>query len=214
MKPLLIYCYDAYCGWCYGFSPVLHSIAAEFGDQLDVEVLSGGMLLPEKPVHISAMASYIAKAYPNVEATTGIKFGQDFLWHIFNPEESDWYPHSEKSAIALIIFKEFYPDQALSFATDLQIALNKEGRDLTDDEAYRHLLGKYNIDEELFYQKLHEPAYKLLAHEEFDLVKRLQVQGYPAVFLQMPSGTFHLLANGYTSKESLIPQLQSLLSQV
>ena len=33
------------------------------------------------------------------------------------------------------------------FATDLQYALNYEGRDLTDDEAYRHLLAKYSLDE-------------------------------------------------------------------
>lgn len=214
MKPLLIYCYDAYCGWCYGFSPVLQSVVDEVGDRVDVEVLSGGMLLPEKPVHIVAMANFIAKAYPQVEATTGIKFGQDFLWHIFNPDESDWYPHSEKSAIALIIFKELQPDHSLSFATDLQIALNEEGRDLTDDEAYRHLLEKYSIDEAVFYQKLHDHAYKSQAYEEFELVKRLRVQGYPALFLQMPSGTFHLLAHGFTSKESLMPRIQALLSQV
>ena len=51
-KPLLIYCYDAYCGWCYGFSPVISAIADAYKDKLEVEVLSGGMILPEKPVHI------------------------------------------------------------------------------------------------------------------------------------------------------------------
>ena len=213
MKPVLIYCYDAYCGWCYGFSPVIQAVASEFAEELDVEVLSGGMILPEKPVHIAAMAAYIAKAYPHVEATTGIKFGQDFLWHIFNPEESDWYPHSEKPAIAMIIFREHHPDRALSFAADLQIALHVEGRDLTDDEAYRHLLQQYQIDEASFYQKLHDPAYKSKAYEEFELVKRLQVQGYPAVFLQMPSGTFYLLANGYSGKDEIVANIKEILSK-
>src|SRR4051794_11346730 len=109
MKPLLIYCYDAYCGWCYGFSPVIKKIAVDFKDQLDFDVLSGGMILPEKPVHISATASYIAGAYKNVEELTGIKFGSDYLWHIFNPDESDWYPNSEKPAIAMVIFKTYFP---------------------------------------------------------------------------------------------------------
>src|SRR5687767_14668497 len=88
----LIYCYDAYCGWCYGFSPVIRQIAAAYQGELPIEILSGGMIFEENPQHISAIAVYIQKAYKTVEATTGIQFGKDFLWHIFHPEDSDWYP--------------------------------------------------------------------------------------------------------------------------
>ena len=104
MKPVLIYCYDAYCGWCYGFSKVIQQVALNFKGSLDTEVLSGGMILPNNPVHLSATAGYIQKAYKNVEEVTGAKFGADYLWHIFNFEDSDWYPHSEKPAIAMCIF--------------------------------------------------------------------------------------------------------------
>src|SRR5690349_8083604 len=141
----IIYCYDAYCGWCYGFSPVIRQLAAEFETQFHFEVFSGGMILPEKPVHITATAGYILKAYGQVEALTGVKFGEDYLWHIKNPQDSDWYPNSEKPAIALIVFKEYFPGKQVEFAADLQYALHAEGRDLCDDEAYRHLLEKYKI---------------------------------------------------------------------
>ena len=30
MDPVVFYCYDAYCGWCYGFSPVIRRIAEEY----------------------------------------------------------------------------------------------------------------------------------------------------------------------------------------
>ena len=160
MKPTLIYCYDAYCGWCYGFSEVMKKINSEFKTKLEIEVLSGGMILPEEPVHIGASAAYISKAYKNVEELTGVKFGADYLWHINNPEQSDWYPNSEKPAIALCIFKEYYPDQQVSFAADMQYALHYEGRDLTDNEAYRHVLEKYNLPPEEFYEKLYTEEYK------------------------------------------------------
>jgi len=101
----LVYCYDAYCGWCYGFSVVMKRIAEEYKETIAVEVLSGGMILPEEPIHISATATYIQKAYPRVEELTGISFGKDYLWHIENPDKSDWFPHSEKPSIALSIFK-------------------------------------------------------------------------------------------------------------
>ena len=134
---------------------VIKKIAEEYKDQFFFEVLSGGMIPAENPSPIAATAEYIKSACHRVEELTGVKFGEDYLWHIRNPQESDWFPHSEKAAIALSIFKEIYPEQQVLFAADLQYALHYEGRDLTDDEAYRHLLEKYSINAEDFFTKLH-----------------------------------------------------------
>ena len=213
MKPTLIYCYDAWCGWCYGFSQVMKKIHSEYKSKLEIEVLSGGMILPEESVHIGATAGYISKAYKNVEELTGIKFGEDYLWHINHPDQSDWYPNSEKPAIALCIFKEYFPDQQVSFAADLQYALHYEGRDLTDDEAYRHLLEKYNLPAEEFYEKLYEEEYKEKAHYEFALCKQLQVTGYPAVLMQISESKFYLLARGYTDYETLNERIKNCLNE-
>src|SRR5215203_4320193 len=109
MKKVVYYCYDAYCGWCYGFRPVMNRFAKEYENLFEFEVLSGGMIITEVPRHISVTASYIQKAYKTVEEIAGVKFGQDYLWHIFNPDKSDWFPSSEKPAIALCIFKEYFP---------------------------------------------------------------------------------------------------------
>jgi putative protein-disulfide isomerase len=93
------YCYDALCGWCYGFSPVIKKLAEEYKGKLDFEVLSGGMIMPENTQTIGAMAKYISESYKNVEQLTGTKFGEDYLWHIFNPEKSDWVLNSGNSII-------------------------------------------------------------------------------------------------------------------
>lgn len=199
---IFVYCYDAYCGWCFGFRSVIHQLAAAYPD-IPVEVLSGGMILPEQPVHISASASYIARSYQNVEATTGAIFGKDYLWHILNPDQSDWYPHSEKPAVALSIVKDQQPEMSLPFATDLQQSLFLEGRDLTDDEAYRHLLPKYHLHPEQFYSDLHSDYYKEAAHYDFALVKQLRVEGFPALFLQASEFKLYLLTNGYTDWDTL-----------
>jgi putative protein-disulfide isomerase len=211
MKPLLIYCYDAYCGWCYGFSPVIKKIAEEYKERLDIEVLSGGMILPEKPTHIASIAPHIQKAYKTVEELSGVRFGQDFLWHIFNYEDSDWFPNSEKPAIAMCIFKEYYPERAIEFASDLQYALNFEGRDLADDEAYRHLLEKYSIQPEAFYQKLKSEEYKEKAYYDFTLVKQLQVNGYPTVFIQTGELKFQMVARGFTDYDTLKSRVDTVL---
>src|SRR5882762_1834567 len=194
MTHTLVYCYDAYCSWSYGFSPVIGRIAEEYKKQFHIEVLSGGMIISENQRPISVSADYLQKEYKTVEAQTGIEFGQDYLWHIYNPDKSDWFPDSEKPATALCIFKEYHPDLQVPIASDLQYALHYEGRDLVDDEAYRHLLEKYNIPAEDFYSKLHSVIYKEKARHEFALVKQLQVTGFPTLLLQQNESKFYLLA--------------------
>ena len=214
MTPVLYYCYDAYCGWCYGFSPVIKKIHALYSDRIGFEVLSGGMILPDQPRHIGVMAGYIADAYKSVEEMTGIRFGQDYLWHIFNPDLSDWYPNSEKPAIALCIFKELYPEQQVDFAADLQYALHFEGRDLCDNEAYPHLLEKYSIDPVEFYEKLGSEEYKEKAYYEFQLCKQLQVTGYPCVLMQVSETKFFMVARGYTEEAGFIQRIEAVLADL
>lgn len=214
MKSVLFYCYDAYCGWCYGFSNVMVKVQKEFNDKLGFEVLSGGMMPAESARHISSIASYIQTAYKRVEDLSGIKFGDDFLWHINNPQESDWWMNSEKSAIALCILKEQLPHKQVQLAAELQYALNFEGRDLTDDEAYRNILVKYSIDPDSFYKKLHSQEYKEKAHYEFALCRQLQVTGFPAVLIQASENKFYLVSRGFTPYEDVHARINMILAEI
>ena len=191
----------------------MKKINSEYKNILAVEVLSGGMILPEEPVRIGASAGYIGTAYKNVEALTGIKFGEDYLWHIQHPDQSSWYPDSEKPAIALCIFKEYFPDQQVSFVADLQYALHYEGLDLTDDGTYLPILEKYNLPSDEFYEKLSEEEYKEKARNEFALCKQLQVKGFPAVLLQTSDTKFYLLAREYTDYETLHQRIENTLKE-
>jgi len=214
MRPILIYCYDAYCGWCYGFSKVISKLQEEYHHQLDFEVLSGGMIPNENPAHIRQMSGFLEKAYKTVEDMTGVTFGEDWLWHVKNPDESDWFPHSEKAAIALCIFREYHPAQQVQFATDMQLALHMEGRDLTDDEAYRHLLVKYNIPQEEFYEKLHSNPYREKAHYDFALCKQLNVSGFPTAFIQVSDSNLFMISRGYMPYEAVRENIDKVLESI
>ena len=213
MRPTIIYCYDAYCGWCYGFSPVIKNIWQRYNQAFDFETLSGGMIPENATRHIGAIASYIRDAYKTVEQTTGVKFGEDFLWHIRNPDLSDWFPNSEMPAIAMAIFREKFPAATIGFAADLQDALYSEGRDLTDKEAYRHLLEKYDMDADDFYSKLADPAYKEKAHYDFSLVKQLGVTGFPCVFLQLEESKLYMIARGFSDSSSIEKRISNIVAE-
>ena len=213
-KPIVVYCYDAYCGWCFGFSKVITRIYEEYKELFEFEVLSGGMIPLESAHHIGKISGFIKGSYQKVEDLTGIKFGEDYLWHVNNPELSDWHPHSEKPAIALAVFRDYHPHEEILFAADLQHALYGEGRDLTDNEAYRHLLEKYDIPAEEFYEKLQSEEYKDRAHHDFSLVKQLQVTGFPAVLLQVDDFKFYLLARGYTDYDTMKKTMDNVIAEL
>jgi len=189
----------------------MQQIHARYKHLLTIEVLSGGMILPRQPVPVSAISGYVMESYQDIEEKTGVRFGADYLWHMQHPELSDWFPSSEKSAIALTIFKEYEPDEQIPFAADLQHALFFEGRDLTDDEAYRHLLQKYHINETEFYEKLHSETYQQKAHEEFRLCEQLQVTGYPQIMLQAGHETIYLIHRGYADYDTLSNKIDLLI---
>jgi putative protein-disulfide isomerase len=195
MTPKIIYCYDAYCGWCYGFSPVIQQIWENHKGQFEFET------------------SYIKDAYKTVENMTGVTFGPDYLWHINHPDESDWFPNSEMAAIAMAIFREVYPDQTIAFASDLQYALHFEGRDLTDKEAYRHLVERYQLDEEEFFSKLTSSDYKEKAYYDFALVQQLRVNGFPTVFLQLEESKLYMIARGYSDLDTVENRINKILAE-
>ena len=97
------------------------------------------------------------------------------------------------------------------FRSDIQYSLFEEGRDLTDKEAYRHLLHRYGINDNLFYERLQESAYKEQALEEFELCKQLKVTGYPQLLCRLSENKFRLVASGYCEEKVICERLEEIL---
>jgi putative protein-disulfide isomerase len=190
---------------------VIKSLHEKYKTKFDFETISGGMIPVDATQHIGKIAGYIKDAYKTVEQTTGIKFGTDFLWHINNPDLSDWHPNSEMAAIAMSILKDINPDKSIEFAADLQFALYSEGRDLTDPEAYRHLIEKYEFDPKVFYENLKSEEYKEKAYYDFSLIKQLNVNGFPTLFIQISESKLYMIARGYTDQKSIEKRIDDIM---
>jgi len=210
-KPSFIYIYDALCGWCYGFSPIMKNLYLKHKEEFDFQVISGGMILGDRVGPISQMAPFIKGAYKNVEETTGVKFGDKFINEVL--EEGTMLLSSEKPSIALSVFKSYLPNQAVIFAHDIQKALNFYGLDLNENETYKSLIKPYGLPEEEFLAKLDNEEYRQLAYYDVALARQLQVTGYPAAFIKTGELQFHMIAKGFADEATMELRIQNVLKE-
>jgi putative protein-disulfide isomerase len=193
----ILYVYDALCGWCYGFSVVMNQFQQKYKDSLDFEVISGGMITGERIGPIGEVASYISKAYKDVENATGVKFGEKFLNTTLAKGEAIFT--SIPPAIALSVFKSLNPENSIQFASALQRAIYFDGIEPENLEAYGQIASvasAFGIDGDVFVSKMKDPLYRKHAEEDFKKSIRLGVSGFPSVFVANED-RYYKIGSGY-----------------
>jgi len=207
--PRLWYVYDALCGWCYGFSPVMQRIHKHYGEQLPVEVLSGGMVRGDRIGAIGTVAPYISWAYKEVERRTGVRFGEKFLHGVLAKGTSVFT--SLPAAFAMTALKSQQPNNALAFAHRLQHAVYDDGIEPSVYEHYAPYAEEFGFDGETFIHLMHQTHIQQRAHEEFALCARLGITGFPTVLVQR-GHELTLLAQGFVEYETLKNRIDSALT--
>jgi putative protein-disulfide isomerase len=206
----LIYYYDALCGWCYGFSSVMSKINKRYVDRLTIEVISGGLFLGNRVGLLNEVAPYIkAGAYKSVEGRTGVKFGDSFLKDVYG--EGKIVLDSLPPAIAMCIVKEKFPEKEFEFAEMLLHAVYFDGINPTNIDEYIKYAEKIGFDKEVFFAKMKDDKYQVLAGKEFKKFKTTHFSGMPTLVLET-EGKQVVLTSGYTDFENLKSQLDQFLN--
>lgn len=209
-KPTIYYLYDALCGWCYGFSPVINQLHQEYHDKFDFQVLSGGLVTGKRIGPIGVVAGYIKDAYKNVEETTGVKFGKAFLDDILEPGTEQF--SSIPPALAMALFRNQLPESQLSFATRIQQAIYNEGMPPTEWTTYGTLAAEFSLEPVEFAEKMQHPKLEEVIHEEFKIPEQWGINGFPALVYQDQGGA-SLLSHGYQSYDKVKASLENTLRE-
>ncbi len=207
----LIYFYDALCGWCYGFAPVIAQLHAEMGDTLSFDVVSGGMVTGARIGPIGAVAGYISWAYKDVERATGVTFGEGFLQGTMAQGTAIFT--SVPPALALAAFRQQQPTRVLDFAGALQRAVYADGIAPLDYDAYAPYARELGADGEALVAAMHAPATLAAAEAEFAQTAAYGVQGFPTVVVQHGEQAA-VVARGYTALAPLRTRVRAALSQL
>lgn len=202
-KPTIIYIYDAYCGWCYGFSPVMNRLHKEYSNRFGFLVLSGGLIRGERigPMD-KPTADYIRKATPRLEEYTGVKVSETYLAQLDNPSRQN---NSNIPARAMVVLRKYAPERSVEFASWLQKKLFTEVADLSKEEVYKEAATAFGLNPDTFLQEM--KAAQPAVDSEFEMVQSWGINGFPAVILDR-GDTLIALSNGYAPFEDLDKALQ------
>ena len=209
--PELLYIQDPLCGWCYGMSPVINRVQAEFAGRLEVSVLCGGMVKGEDVEPISATWDYIGQSLNEVEKTAGVQFGAGFR---ALGEDGSYVYDSEPPSRAIVAFRQITQDpaRAVAFAHAVQAALFRDGQDLNDPSTYNALLTPFGVDATEFQRRYAAPETARATQQEFAAVSRIGVQGFPTSVVRIGEQGY-VLARGYQPYEQVRQGLEQLLAQ-
>lgn len=206
MKDTVFYFYDALCSWCYGFSPVIKKFREDFGNDYQVEVISGGMQSGDRKQPVSDIKDYLKGAYKNVTDRTGVEFGEKFMEVL---EDGHRILDSVPPSIALSVVKDVKPEKALDFASSIQEAIYYSGIDWNNPEAYVPYAENIGIERELFLNKFGEEKYLQKAREDFKMAGDFGINGFPSVVLKRDD-KFYLIARGFIPYKQLIETIKEI----
>jgi len=201
------YVYDALCGWCYGFSPVIKAAHESYSDHLEFEVISGGMVRGERVGPISDMADYIRGALKRVEEVTGTKFGEAFAKDML--DKGDAIQDSLPPARLLSAVKDSHPKKSVPFAAALQKAIYFDGIYPTDLEKLSRVGEELGIQAQPILEKARTEAMEKAAEEDFARSQAWGVRGFPTIIGEK-GGQHYLLTHGATTYEDLSQKLDTL----
>ncbi|WP_185816881.1 DsbA family protein [Hymenobacter metallilatus] len=207
--PELLYISDPLCSWCYGMSPVVQQVQAQFAGRVVVSVLCGGMITGEQVGPIREEWPLLSGALGQVQQVTGVVFGPAFR---ARGEEGSYVLNSEPPCRAIHAFRQLRQEQAAQFAHKVQQAYFRDGADLNDPATYAALVAPYGLDAADFQARMQSREIIRGTILEFAAVGKIGVQGYPTTILRLGSQGL-ILARGYQPYDLFAARLEEALRQ-
>ena len=124
MSREIIYIGDPMCSWCWGFSPALKAIHAEFGDIAPIRIIVGGLRPGETEPMTPQMKAFIRHHWESVHEATG----QPFCFDVF--EGDGFAMDTEPACRAVVTLRRLRPVATLPFFERLHHAFYARKRAL------------------------------------------------------------------------------------
>ncbi len=203
----LVYFADPMCSWCWGFAPVIASIADHFGERLPISLVVGGLRPGTKEPMSETMKREIRTHWEHVAQRTGQPFDFSFF------ERERFVYDTEPADRAAVVAGLLNPRLALSYFTSIQRAFYAENRDVTDVATLASLAADHGMDAEEFRAALATDEARSATLRDFEIARSSGVTGFPTVYAGDPQSGYALVTSGYRPLDGLTDVLEDWLAQ-
>jgi putative protein-disulfide isomerase len=197
VRPNVTFVFDAYCGWCFGFEPLVLALAEQRGDAFDLNVLSGGLFVGDLKAPIRTFP-HIARANAEIEDRGVVRFGEPYLALL---AEGSFVMDSADAARGFAALRSLQPDSPVRLAAALQDAFFVRGESLSAEATYRRVAHEHGIDADEVALRFASPDYVRIAQEDFAAARALGAEGYPALIARFGDQLEALPTYGMTAND-------------
>lgn len=197
----LLYIADPMCSWCWGFSPVMEAVREQYQDQVNIQLLMGGLRPGNTERFDEHRREYILGHWRAVHDRTEQAFNFEFQ---MGP---DFTYDTEPASRATVAVRTLAPEHVFGFFHDIQRAFYVDNLNVTKKEILTDLATSRGINQEKFLTLYDDTNLRQEVWEEFEHCRKMEISGFPSILGQQGS---HItpLAHGYVSFPTLAPLIE------
>ncbi|MDA0836849.1 MAG: DsbA family protein [Planctomycetota bacterium] len=193
----LIYVGDIMCSWCWGFAPTLCAILDEFGHQLRLEIVHGGLRPgPKSKLLDDEMRDFLKQHWTNVTAQSGQPFNNEFFGR------KDFLYDTGPAARAALTIREMDAALEYPFCHGLQEAFYARNVDITDLTGIQTVVRQVGADADDFQSGFESEWSHQAMTAEFEKRRGLGVRSFPTLLLR-DAGAVSTISVGYQNLETI-----------
>jgi len=202
----LMYFADPMCSWCWGFSPAIDHIQKDFGEDLPVRLVMGGL----RPGNVSTMSEDDKRQkrhhWEQVHAASGQSFNFDFF------EREGFVDNTEPACRAVVAARTLDKAKAIPMMKAVQHAYYIENRDVTDGDELCRIAAEAGFDEDAFRKIFDDTDTMDETRRDFWLAQNTGVSGFPTL-IAVDGGQAQAVTIGFSPAENIVPALAQWLGR-
>ena len=208
---ILWYFADPMCSWCWGFSPVLDQIKADYGSKLKIALMMGGL----RPGTTEPMTPELREEILHHWHEVNKRTGQNFTFDGAMPD--GFVYDTEPPSRAVIAVSEINPESTLAYFKKIQQAFYLEQKNVSDGGVLTELAADLSVDSQEFIRKYNSDELKKKTQLHFQKTRQAEVTGFPSLVLSFSekngASDFKKISTGYCSLDKLKQEIDGWLQE-
>jgi putative protein-disulfide isomerase len=205
-EAVLWYFADPMCSWCWGFSPVIEALRAEYRPRLKIALVLGGLRPGTTEPLTPVRREEILHHWREVHARSG----QPFRFE--NALPSGFVYDTEPPSRAVLAVGSLAAEKVFPMFKAVQSAFYTEGCDVTQAQTLADLAAALGLERDPFTHAFNSEDMRTRTQTHFRHARLAGVRGFPTLILQQDDN-LQLISHGWLPLAAIRPTLEARLNE-